>query len=65
MMRLKSLIPKLVKRNISPKTILLTMSLVVLRVEDIRDPPNPKMFLRFFGGGHLKRLENEPNGKLC
>ena len=54
---------KRVVPNIFPKMILLTTIQVVLRGQGTRDPPNPKTFQRFFGGGLPKRLERGPRKK--
>jgi hypothetical protein len=40
-------------------------TLVVLREDDTKVPPNQRTFQHFFGGGPPKRLEKGPSVKPC
>ena len=57
--------PKTGKSEISQRMTLHTTMLVVLREDDIKDPPNQRTFQHFFGGGPPKRLEREQSVKPC
>ena len=64
-MTLRFLTPSLVVPNKFQRMILLTTTLVVLREDVTKDPPNQRTFQHFFGGGPLKRPESVPNVKPC